>query len=622
MKSSFLLAGILSIAGVSFAQHTASHQRNADGLNAQAPALNRAMLLWSSTFNTPGDWIIDHDTSACDLDWVLGTQLCGGSFPIEGIRSTTKADGWAMIDSDLYGLTSLGTEVEDAWISMANPVDLTGFPNVIVEFETHYRRFNSEQPYLVVGFGDGSGAASVVWPELTPQSDLTGMSNVFPLFTDFADNAISDNAETIRVNISSALAGMGALELQNVYFRLHWTGSWGYAWFVDDFRIYEQPLDDIQLTDAWMRGVQNDDIQYSIIPLAQLDTAWMIGASTYNFGVNTQTNISYGVTYPFFTNGDASAVLLPDSVESYTHLYTGTIPVGLNSGDFGVTSTEETSGAEFGNNALNRKVLVMDASQQIYGQDGIGLHDPLQQRTTVLGTTSLIINAPSAVDAMILGNQYRIHAASEISGIRVMIGEGSEVGGELYAYIIDSAEFLAGSSDALISSLPHFISATDLSNGFIDVFFNTELAVEPGVYFACAKLYSSGNTANVMVMDDLTLSQPEWASGILFNGGFVQSKGNCFGIRMLMGSDWSVGQEEKELAQLKIYPNPSTGLVHVDYPSESTLNVRLIDVQGKTVFQTIAQPQGVLDFSIFERGIYLLEVEADGAQRIERVVLN
>ena len=622
MRNCLIILVIVTIARTSFAQGGFLNSVNPNLESGQIASNVKSLEFWSSTFDNPADWLINHDAGACDLDWTIGTTECAGLFPIEAIRSTSKNDGWAMIDSDLYGLTSNGSDVEDSWISMATPVDLTAYPNVIVEFETHYRRFNYEQPYLVVGFGDGTGASSVIWPDLEPDTDISGMTNVFSLFEDFNDNEVSDNSQVIRVNISNALVGLGATELQNVYIRLHWTGSWGYAWFVDDFRIFEQPTNDIQLTDAWIRGTANDDIQYSIFPVAQVDTAWMIGVETYNFGVNTQTNIAYGVTYPFFTTSDFSATLESDSVMLFEQQFDGLLPAGLSSGDYGVTSNEESSGVEFGNNNLNRKVLVMNASQQIYAQDGIGIHDPSMEKTSVLGTNSLIVDAPSTADGMILATQYKIHSATEVSGLRVLLGEGSTVGGELYASIIDSTKFLAGNSTPLFNSYVHYISPADLSNGYIDVYFDGAYSLNPGVYFAAVKLYSTSNGGDVMILDDLTLSQPGWASGALFPDNALNSAGNCLAIRMLIGSDWEAGLEEHDLSQLKIYPNPTNGLVYFSNPQQDEVIIRLVNMEGRVIFETNSSTNAAFDFSMFQRGMYLLQMDNGQTNSSERLILD
>ena len=60
-----------------------------------------------------------------------------------------------MIDSDNYGGATGGTEMEDCWLTMANPIDLNGYPNIVVEFEAQYRSYNNEKAYVVVGIGDG-----------------------------------------------------------------------------------------------------------------------------------------------------------------------------------------------------------------------------------------------------------------------------------------------------------------------------------------------------------------------------------------------------------------------------------------------------------------------------------
>ena len=51
------------------------------------------------------------------------------------------------------------------------PIDLNGYTNVELEFETHYRAYNSEQAYVVIGIGDGNG--NVVWPDLNPNTNIS-----------------------------------------------------------------------------------------------------------------------------------------------------------------------------------------------------------------------------------------------------------------------------------------------------------------------------------------------------------------------------------------------------------------------------------------------------------------
>ena len=74
----------------------------------------------------------------------------GGFYPIPTIESTTADNGFAMIDSDEYGGEEGGTEVEDSWFTTASPINMTDYPNVVLEFETWYRSYNSENVGLLL----------------------------------------------------------------------------------------------------------------------------------------------------------------------------------------------------------------------------------------------------------------------------------------------------------------------------------------------------------------------------------------------------------------------------------------------------------------------------------------
>lgn len=591
---------------------------------AKKPVLGteKALEIWSSTFGTPGEWTVGHDASACSLDWTIGSNACTGIFPIPTINSTTASDGWAMVDSDLYGATSAGSEIEDSWINTSSPIDLTTFPNSIVEFETQYRRFSFERPYLVVGFGDGSGLSSVVWPDLDPTTDISAMSNVFDVFAGMEDNEITDNSQIVQVNISSALVGATATELQNVYIRLHWTGTWGYAWFVDDFKVKEQPSVDIELSEIWFRGVNNGGVQYSRIPVDQLDSEWNYGGEVHNLGVLDQGNVAFDADFTSFSGSGLDALLESGAAISFESTYSGALPAGVYTGAYSVVSIAETGGAEFGNNEQTRVFEVTSGSQQIYSIDGIGLHLPGEENLGYIGTNTFMINAPTTANGIVLASLYPIHTATQVSGLRVMLESGSVIGGQVYASIKDTATFLAGNMVSIASSDAWFISAADLSNGYIDVFFDDEVSLDTGVYYAAATLYSNDNTADVRVLDDRTLVQPEFASAIYIPGGEVYSNGTAFGIRMLMGADWGAGLTENNLEGVQIYPNPSEGLVNVSNDLQQAQQIAVCDLFGRQVLTSSTSTATQLDLSGVQSGMYIVHVSSEKGSKTERILIQ
>ena len=237
--------------------------------------------IWESDFSDASDWVLDHDASDCSLDWEIGQDLeCGGFYPITPIES---ANGYyAMIDSDEYGGEEGGTETEDAWLTMANSVDCSGFDNVIVEFDTWYRSWTYEKCWLVVST-DGTFPT-----DLTPDSEADPANGIYEIFPGISGDGgadIGDNPTTQRINISESAGGQS-----QVWIRFNWTGTWGYAWFIDRVCVAEQPADDIELAYGVVTHNGTGE-EYGRVPTSQVGDGVTCGAGVYNFGVNSQSNL-------------------------------------------------------------------------------------------------------------------------------------------------------------------------------------------------------------------------------------------------------------------------------------------------------------------------------------------
>lgn len=585
---------------------------------------SKANVIWSSTFNTPSEWELAHNTAQCSLDWTIGNDTCGGTFPLPNIESTTANDGWALLDSDKYGDTVQGAEIEDSWLTMVNPVDLTAYPYVQVEFETFYRKFDYEAPYLVIGFGDGSGLSSVVWPVLTPSTDISAMSNVFEIFPDYVNNQISNNSEVITINISKALENRTAVELQNVYVRLNWTGTWGYAWFVDDFKIIEQPANDSKVIDTRVSGINKYSIQYGRIPQAQADDQWVIGATIKNVGGVVESNLDYSVLYPSMSTAGSLLSLGPDTSFWFNDTISVLLTSGVHTGVYSVTSDNDTvNGSEYANNIWERSFEVTSGANVIYSTDAVGLHQPLNEKLGSLGTGTFMINNLPHADAFTLANLYPIHTYTEASGIRVLLAPGSEVSGELIAVIIDSADFVAGDMDIIYESQPFYIATNHLLDGYIDVFFDDEIALDTGAYYVGARISSIANTYDVMILDDQTVTQPEMASAMFISNDVqVYGNGNALGIQLLMGNDWSASLPENKELGVQVYPNPSNGLVHLVNENPGEIQLIITDIRGKALQNVTLGSTDVIDLSAFSEGIYIFTFSDGTTKRTERVILN
>ncbi|MDX2362162.1 MAG: T9SS type A sorting domain-containing protein [Crocinitomicaceae bacterium] len=575
----------------------------------------KALPLWENTFDDANDWVLDHDASACSLDWEIGMGLaCQGSYPIDNnnaFASTTAADGYAILDSDFYGGSAGGSEVENSWMTTAAPITLGGFTNVVVQWESMYRSFNSEMPYIVIGYGDGAG--NVVWPVLDPLTDVSAMPNVYQAMPNVVQQALTGNPEIFQLNISAAVAA--APDPTDLYLRFHWTGTWGYAWFVDDVQIIEQPADDIQLLSAWISGSGNEGIEYGRTPSDQIDADYLVGGQVFNFGINDQTAIAVDAVFTGpsgFTSNSTYALLEADSTVFLEQTEAAVSAVGAYAGTYVATSQGEMAGANFGNNTYMRNFEITD---DLYSTDLIGGHPAGYEDLTSTGTTSFT----DAEDGLVCANMYHIKQTEEVHSLIVMLATGTVEGAEVYGSIKDTVSFFADDMTSLYNTTALVVSAADIANGYIRLDFPGGATLAPGAYFAAIEMYSQGNTFDIRILDDRTVAQPWYASMIYIPGDAAYSNGDAFAIRMEANH---VGTDELSLDGVSVYPNPSEGIVNVTNANGASNTITVTDMAGRVIMTTVATATTTLDLSANGTGMYVVTVSNDNGSIVERVVIK
>ena len=95
---------------------------------------NTRSVIWTDDFSVPANWTKASPTGP-GL-WTIGTAGPQGGFLITNINSTTKANGFALFDSDVDCSSN-----QVANITTANPINCSANPAVILKFQQQYRRF-------------------------------------------------------------------------------------------------------------------------------------------------------------------------------------------------------------------------------------------------------------------------------------------------------------------------------------------------------------------------------------------------------------------------------------------------------------------------------------------------
>ena len=581
----------------------------------QKPANTEKATIWESDFSDAADWAIAHDAADCSLDFSIGSVSCAGDYPIGDIASTTASNGWAMVDSDLYGGATGGNEVEDSWLTMAVPVDLTAYPNVIIEFETFYRAYSYEKPFIVVGVGDGAG--NVTWPtDLNPDYDESTNPNVYAALPANVDNPTA-NPYKVQIDISAAAGGQS-----EVYIRFNWTGTWGYAWFIDDFKILEQPENDVVLNTEVFVGVNNEGIEYGRTPITQLDDSYEVAAYGVNFGSTTQTNVAVDVDFGSISYNYAVGDVLSTDEIVVSNIETPTLAVGLYEGTYTVSSTEEVVGGDnYGNNSLERN---FEVTTDVYSQDGIDV-----QPASILSLGSLGSNSfTSELSNTVLAAMYHMRETeNQVNGIQIALANNSAEGAELTISIIDTAVFLADGIGAVTGINGNYaesgiyaLTADDIANGYANIFFDAPVTLAPSAYFFAANCYYIEDQA-VRVLDDQTVTQPWYASMIhLVTDGSSYSNGNALAIRVLSGS---AGIEETENNIFNVYPNPAIDVINVTFTENFNGSVSILNVTGKEVMtSTVNGAQHSVSTDGLSSGVYYVKVNDGMTSQIAKVVVK
>jgi len=542
----------------------------------------RSSPIWSNDFSNASKWVIANSTLD-NQDWVISNvsdpNIGYGTGSWEDVTNITNAaNGYALYDSDIIGVQG-GTQ--DATITFDSVFDFSNNQNLVIQFNQRGRMWQTTETLVEVSNDNGNSWNSFPVNTLEPLSVL---------FENIAE-----------INISSAAGGQSSVKI-----RLRYVGSWDYAWMVDNISIISQPEYDIQTITAYISGENNSGVEYGRTPQNQVDNNYFIGAQIFNFGALDNTNVIMTSNFVSFGTTDSVALINSDSTITIESLESLTFNKGIYEGDFlAVSDQEDNSSNNYSNNLYKRN---FEITENIYSIDGIGNHPSGYDKTSSLGTASF----DQGEDGLILASLYHVKQNDQISGLRVMLSSATVPGGEILISIKDTAKFWAEDMSSIIfGSNPSVVSQLDIDQGYIDIFFDKVESLPIGIYYACVELYSFTNLSDIRVIDDQTVPQPYDASAIYIGGttSTSYSNGTAFGIRMLMGNNWSVSLEETQNNKFSIYPNPSNGEFNIASSSNELSDLTVKDITGKIVISKVFSSNAIINLNNYAKGVYVVDIK-------------
>lgn len=544
-------------------------------------------VLYTNDFSDASDWtFVDNSTAATGNNWVVGTAIPAGSYPIPGIASTTAANGFALFDSD--GMCSAE---QNADVYLTAPIDLTGNTAVAVEFETYYREYAGT--CYVIASVDG-----VTWTEIQ--------------ILDIGNNNSTTNPEVIAANVSAIVGGSAT-----AYIGFRYKGACDYAWMVDDVSIVTLPANDNSLMTGWHADIIND-FEYSMIPLAQ--------AREMVAGVVVKNNGGVGQTFDVTCDVSDASGIVSTSVLSHTNLpgdidtlwfSTGYTPTanGEYTTKFSIPADDNTADDEFDASPLNVNSNLMghdyDGSTSTYGWNPATSED----------------NA-NAVHSW--GNIFVPSANQDIYGVDISFGTGTTDG--LY-FLINVQQMTNGGSIqdplTLVAQIDHTVTTAEIGTGGITIVFPSSATLLAGESYIIEVVKvdgtSSGEQFRIAGSGDLTedddystVGYGPYGTGSAVN--YYSSWGWAPYIRANFDQSLSIG--ENTLEGVSIYPNPSEGVINITNNNNTSNDIIVLDVTGKIVYSNSVNASTTVDLSANGTGIYFVKVSNENGSIVDKVVIK
>lgn len=580
-----------------------------------APVSTDRAIIWQDDFSEPANWTISAEPGSFPgVTWEVGTGLVsGGQYGTPAIESTTAANGYAMLCSDC-GNNQDG-DYEKNYLTTADPIDLSAYPYVILEFQTMYRRFNNEQTYIAIST-DG-----VTWPQ--PPSDTATVDLPVGLYPVWFDGELTQgvavtNPTVKRINITEAAGGQS-----QVWVRFYWYGVWGYAWYVDDVNIFEQFTYDTGLESAYISHTGTGD-EFGRVPVGQLTGTLNVGGLVNNFGVNPQTNV---ILHVETRDQDDNVVLTHESspfdLDPETNFFVDdevaitAWPAGEYTSTVWISSDDQASDEDAANDTI---VRVFEVTPTTYSLDGAGVYPSAMLTST--GTNSFTDNT----DAMLCMTLYTVDQNFDVYGLWVGIQSTSVPGALIIASVHDSSSVLLDDVGApYVTSSDHILTQDEIDAGFAVIPFTDPFTMEPGNgYYAAVELFSNSNETDVRILDDVTIPQPALSSVIFLadgtpNGTFTN--GNAYLLRLL--ADPTIGMNEREELQgVNLFPNPTNGLVNLNFTVPGAYNVEIFNALGQPVSTHRLNGNASIDLSSYAKGVYSVRISNKEKSTVQRISLN
>jgi len=552
--------------------------------------------IWYDDFSDTNNWILGNEIDPnTGYNWIFTDAVTAGLVAqgFDEVLNSSTPNQFVMVDSDTEGEAG----IQNCYIQMANPVDLTNYSAVNVQWTQYFRHFND--PHFVEVSTDGG-------------SNWTS----FEVNTELGNSVNSDNPDYGLVNISAAAAGQA-----QVWIRFRYEGAWGWFWCVDDVAITESLANDLEVLQTFHGDIVTD-YEFARLPLEQVHEV-VAGVIIKNNGAEEATNIN--VAWEVVTSSgtvasgnDQTLISSPSGSIDTLWIQTGYTPDALGQVTVNVAVTSDaTDEAPTDNEGTSFMVV----TEYDYGHDEDSEWDAFTGGY-VDGNQATLAYEHGVV---VLG----YNAGSVITAVKAAFGPNISENGTT-SFTVNVYREDAFRQVELLSETIWDVNVTVPDQEYTTIVLDEPVEMEEGLVYivsigveAGADMYFYGNST-----DDDFASR---VYGPLGSGGAVDwyVSGRSPAIQAVI--DPTVGVEENEdLTGLYIYPSPATDNFTVGFVAkdDQDMTVNILGANGALVLseQVVAKvgQSSTVTFNVdgLASGIYMVQLQGAKSTITQRIVVQ
>jgi hypothetical protein len=557
-------------------------------------------IIWQNNFSVPQDWTIETNGQGT---FIIGNnnhpEIAGAT---DGLSSymgamstvgTTASNGFAFFNGVQY-LINGAVDPQDTWVK-SDTIDLSNYllNYITISFNQRFRHLNYDSTFVEISENAGQTWVSYPLNEGYATNDPAVQNTILKLVP------VSGSALTMirfRWKSDSADDQFGS----------------GYGWMIDDVKLIEPFLDEINISKVFTNDVINAFDYYST-PLTQA-SPMTYGAIVENLGSQSISKyIKFNVTLSSSVFLDSALVtILPGGLDTvwlsnaFTPTQLGTYSLNVYATDQGVLT----------NNSMTDEFKITD---YIYGHN-----------YPVTGSLTFGFNTVDATVGM--GNIYQCFQNQQLNGLQVQFGTGTTSNTDITAEFYEVITSIQDPNNVYLTDGYYTTPSTINTSTPTDIAFDAPITLEAGkLYMVVLKFYQTSTNkikfkASSKGNDDFSTVGygPFGASaGINYFTGWSSAPHISLNFDPVLGTE-----EIEQVQQAVIMPNPSNGVASLQFEllNASDVTITVLDVAGKEVQNTVLNQltsgtQNVaLESAKWNSGVYFVNIASNGTVLTKKFV--